>query len=436
MNIKYLSKNELLMLVAMVILVPLAGEIKFYPFNDIYRVSFGPPALFLFLLWLRKVPTVFCGLLTGLSVLIFRMILDGFHPQPFDWINSLQANFPSFSYYVAYSLVFFILKIHRYNQRPWVIGVLGIFNDFAAGLIELTIEVLSFGTFLTLDAIYKIFIIAIFRSFFVIGFFSTMKFHDSKLREAEMKKRNEHMMLLISNLYADTILLKKSLQHAEEVTKQSYSLYKVLQELKQGKKTFTLNEIPQQALRIAGEVHEIKKDNQRILSGLTKLISDENLHDYLDIESLFKAIIRSNKNYAELLGKNIHFYFSSSGSHPPYHVYTFISIINNLVANSVEAIMETGKIILSAEQQEDWLTIRIEDDGPGIPPSHKEVIFKPGFTLKFDSTGKSSTGIGLTYVKEVVEMLDGKVTLDEPKNGSGAIFIIRLPIEKLTRKGD
>ncbi|WP_395534221.1 ATP-binding protein [Neobacillus thermocopriae] len=424
------------MLVAMVILVPLAGEIKFYPFNEIYRVSFGPPALFLFLLWLRKVPTVICGLLAGLSVLTFRMILDGIHPQPFDWMNALQANFPSFTYYIAYSLVFFLLKIHRYNQRPWVIGVLGIFNDFAAGLIELTIEVLSFGTFLTLDAIYKIFIIAIFRSFFVIGFFSTMKFHDSKLKEAEIKKRNEHLMLLVSNLYAETILLKKSLQHAEEVTKQSYNLYKVLQQLKQGKKIYNLNEIPQQALRIAGEVHEIKKDNQRILSGLSKLISDENLHDYLDIQSLFKAIVRSNKNYAELLGKDIHFDFSYSGSHPPYHVYTFISIINNLVANSVEAIMDTGKIILSADQQEDWLTLRIEDNGPGIPTSHKEVIFKPGFTLKFDSTGKSSTGIGLTYVKEVVEMLEGNVTLNEPKEGSGAIFIIRLPIEKLTRKGD
>ncbi|MFH7817737.1 ATP-binding protein [Neobacillus thermocopriae] len=436
MNFKYLSKNELLMLVAMVILVPLAGEIKFYPFNEIYRVSFGPPALFLFLLWLRKVPTVICGLLAGLSVLTFRMILDGIHPQPFDWMNALQANFPSFTYYIAYSLVFFLLKIHRYNQRPWVIGVLGIFNDFAAGLIELTIEVLSFGTFLTLDAIYKIFIIAIFRSFFVIGFFSTMKFHDSKLKEAEIKKRNEHLMLLVSNLYAETILLKKSLQHAEEVTKQSYNLYKVLQQLKQGKKIYNLNEIPQQALRIAGEVHEIKKDNQRILSGLSKLISDENLHDYLDIQSLFKAIVRSNKNYAELLGKDIHFDFSYSGSHPPYHVYTFISIINNLVANSVEAIMDTGKIILSADQQEDWLTLRIEDNGPGIPTSHKEVIFKPGFTLKFDSTGKSSTGIGLTYVKEVVEMLEGNVTLNEPKEGSGAIFIIRLPIEKLTRKGD
>ncbi|NEX79073.1 sensor histidine kinase [Bacillus thermocopriae] len=424
------------MLVAMVILVPLAGEIKFYPFNEIYRVSFGPPALFLFLLWLRKVPTVICGLLAGLSVLTFRMILDGIHPQPFDWMNALQANFPSFTYYIAYSLVFFLLKIHRYNQRPWVIGILGIFNDFAAGLIELTIEVLSFGTFLTLDAIYKIFIIAIFRSFFVIGFFSTMKFHDSKLKEAEIKKRNEHLMLLVSNLYAETILLKKSLQHAEEVTKQSYNLYKVLQQLKQGKKIYNLNEIPQQALRIAGEVHEIKKDNQRILSGLSKLISDENLHDYLDIQSLFKAIVRSNKNYAELLGKDIHFDFSYSGSHPPYHVYTFISIINNLVANSVEAIMDTGKIILSADQQEDWLTLRIEDNGPGIPTSHKEVIFKPGFTLKFDSTGKSSTGIGLTYVKEVVEMLEGNVTLNEPKEGSGAIFIIRLPIEKLTRKGD
>jgi two-component system sensor histidine kinase YcbA len=115
-------------------------------------------------------------------------------------------------------------------------------------------------------------------------------------------------------------------------------------------------------------------------------------------------------------------------------VYTFISIINNLISNAVEAINETGKIEITAEQIQDWLTIRIQDNGPGIPKQYKEVIFKPGFTLKFDSTGKSSTGIGLTYVKELVEELEGKVVLEEDENGSGTTFILQLPIEKLTRK--
>lgn len=420
---------------AMAILVPLAGEIKFYPFNEIYRVSFGPPVLFLFLLALRKIPPVLCGALAGMSVLTFRIFLDVLFLQPFNWQTSLHDNFPSFFYYFTYSLVFFVLKIHQFNHRPWIIGFLGIVTEFAAGMIELFVESLAFGMVIPLDAIYNILIIAIFRSFFVIGLFSTIKFHESKLRETEIQKQNEHMMMLVSNLYEETVLLKKSLQHAEEITKQSYSLYKDLQDIKEGKKGLSWEGIPQQALKIAGEVHEIKKDNQRILSGLSKLITEESFLDYLDIQSLLSAIVRTNRNYAELLGKNIEFDFTYSGSHPTYHVYTFISIVNNLVSNAVEAIKEPGKITITADQEQDWLKIRIRDNGLGIPDRYKDVIFKPGFTLKFDSTGKSSTGIGLTYVKELVEELEGNVMLENTENGRGASFIIHLPIEKMTRKG-
>ncbi|MCH6267324.1 ATP-binding protein, partial [Bacillus sp. FJAT-50051] len=137
MNIKIFSKNELTLLAAMAILVPLAGEVKFYPFNEVYRVSFGPPALFLFLLGLRKVPAILCGTLAGVSVLVFRILLDAIFLEPFDWLVSIHANLPSFVYYFTYALVFFLLKIHQFNQLPWVIGLLGIVTEFAAGMSEL-----------------------------------------------------------------------------------------------------------------------------------------------------------------------------------------------------------------------------------------------------------------------------------------------------------
>ncbi len=427
-NILFLEKKELQILAAMVILLPLAGEIKFYPFNEFYRVSFGPPLLFLFLLGLKKVPSIICGVLAGVSVLIFRITLDFVFFQPFDWLGSLHANFPSFFYYFTYSLVFFLLKIHQFFNRPWLIGLLGILTELAAGFVELIVETVSYGTMTDLDAINKIIIIAIFRSFFVIGLFSSIRLREANLREAEVQKRNEHMMLLVSNLYEETVLLKKTVQDAEEITKQSYNLYRELQSIKEENQDLFPDRIPKQALGIAGEVHEIKKDNQRILSGLSKLITDESTLDYSDIQSLFSLIVRTHRKYAEHLGKNIEFAVVSTGTHPPYHVYTFISIVNNLVSNAVEAIKETGRIEISADLTHDWLQIRIHDNGPGIPFQYQDVIFKPGFTLKFDSTGKSSTGIGLTYVKEIVKKLEGEIRLENQEKDSGTTFIVRLPV--------
>lgn len=60
-------------LALMLITVPLAGELKFYPLNEEFRVSFGAPVFFFFLSLLRHVPAVLPGLLTGAAVFVFRV---------------------------------------------------------------------------------------------------------------------------------------------------------------------------------------------------------------------------------------------------------------------------------------------------------------------------------------------------------------------------
>ena len=59
----------------------------------------------------------------------------------------------------------------------------------------------------------------------------------------------------------------------------------------------------------------------------------------------------------------------------------------------------------------------------------------PGFTSKYDDLGNPSTGIGLSYVKEMVEQLEGDVTLEDRTEGKGSIFIIRLGIDHIISKG-
>lgn len=70
---------------------------------------------------------------------------------------------------------------------------------------------------------------------------------------------------------------------------------------------FQFGDLRQQALQIAGEVHDVKKDNQRIFAGLSKLISDESFTDYMSVHELVNIIIRANTKYARLLEKDIQF---------------------------------------------------------------------------------------------------------------------------------
>jgi two-component system sensor histidine kinase YcbA len=431
-----LQNKDISIIITLMIIVPIAGELKFHPFDDVFRVSFGTPIFFFSLLFFRKISAVAAGFLIGASVLTFRFALDWMTLGHFDAISSLAMRYPVFFYYFTYACLFQLLKVNRFHHNPLLIGCLGITIEIASSLVELMFHHLFvLRTAITVPALNKLIIIAVFRSFFVLAFFNMMKLYELRLRAAQIRKENENMLMHLSNLYVESVYLKKTLQNAETITKESYDLYRNMDSLKHEAKGLPIEEWGKKALRIAGEVHEIKKDNQRIFAGLSKLIASKSLPEYMHVNDLADMIIRINQKYAALLGKNIHFVSKVKGQHPTYHIYRMLSLINNLVANAVEAIQDTGTITISIEEENGWMECKVIDDGPGVPSKYKQLIFKPSFTSKYKEDGTPSTGIGLAYIKEMAEELEGEVMLQDRPGETGAMFIIRLPIRNLTKKG-
>jgi len=436
MNLSTLMKKEVNILALMMLTVPLAGELSFYPLNETFRVSFGPPVLFFFLLLLQKTPAIFSGFLTGTMVVVFRILIDFFMHDSFSWASAFQFHFPSFFFYFTYSFLFYLVKINRFQNRSLIIGLIGLIIEILSDSIELIFQYIVLETTITLGSINEMIMIAFAHSFIVLSFFNMMKLYEAQSRERQIRKQNEHMLMLISNLYEETIHLKKTLKNAENITKKSYDLYRDLKALEKRETHPHVHPEPysQKALRIAGEMHEVKKDNQRIFAGLSKLISNESFKDYMNAAELFHLIIRINEKYALSLGKDIQFEYSLKGKNDShYHVYTVLSLFNNLVANAVEAIKEKGIVRLSLGEIHDHVEFKVADTGPGIPPKYQTVIFKPGFTSKYDHFGTPSTGIGLSYVKEVVKELGGDILFEN--SFDGAVFSIKLPIHKLVQKG-
>ena len=89
-------------------------------------------------------------------------------------------------------------------------------------------------------------------------------------------------------------------------------------------------------------------------------------------------------------------------------MYTVLSIFNNLVANAVEAIEDKGFVIIKLYKRNQHIFFEVIDDGPGITQKYKKLVFKPGFTSKYDQAGTPSTGIGLSYINEMVTELGGE----------------------------
>lgn len=423
-----MPKEKISIFFVMLIAVPLAGELSFYPFEGDFRVSFGTPIFFFFLLWLRNINQMLAGFLVGISVVVFRILLEGVTGDRILWNEAFEMHYPVFFYYFTYGVMFHVMRVHHFYYRPIWIGGLGVLIEILASMIEISLRYVVSGDLINFSTLILIIEVAIIRSFFVLGFFNILIFRQAKLAEEEQRQRNEHMLMLISNLYSETIQLKKSMNHAEEITRDCYKLYRKL-------KTSLEQEYAKDALKIAGQVHEIKKGSQRIYAGLSNVISNEKLSDFLSIEEIGEIIIHSNEKYAQLLGKSIQFHFNLKGDHPAYHTFLVLSILNNLVSNAVEAIEDSGSITVSVSRQGQTVEFQVMDNGPGILEKNKPYIFQHGFTTKYDLSGKPSTGIGLSYVKEVVENMGGVLVLNDKIGSKQTIFTINLPIESLVQKG-
>ncbi|KAB2487364.1 sensor histidine kinase [Priestia endophytica] len=419
-------KERIWILLLMMIAVPLAGEFNFYPFDDTFRVSLGTPVFFLFLLWKRGIHPNILGILTGISVFVFRFLL-AVGIQDISVEEAMYLHFPAFFYYVMYAFVFHWTKLNERHDQPFVIGFLGVMIELFASGSEMAIRSFLANQDISLLAIEELFFIAFIRSFFVLGFFNIFKLREAKFAEEEQRRQKEKMLLFISNLYEESVQLKKTMQNAEEITRMCYAFYRLL---KSGENN---GRDAQTALQIAGLVHEIKKDNQRIYAGVSELMSSENLQDYMNIEQLGNIMFVSNRRYAEALHKDVSFSLHVDGDHPPYHVYMVLSLINNLLANAVEAIKKEGYISLHVKRKDQFVEFCVSDNGPGIAPKLKEVIFTEGFTTKFDSVGNPSTGIGLSYVKQTVEKWGGHIRLMD--NYKETAFIVELPINAMIEKG-
>lgn len=103
----------------------------------------------------------------------------------------------------------------------------------------------------------------------------------------------------------------------------------------------------------------------------------------------------------------------------------------NLIVNAAHAIEASGKplpglLSVATRHIGDEVEIRIADNGTGVPAAIRDRIFDPFFTTK--DVGKG-TGQGLAICRDVVVIKHGgKIELDG-REGDGAIFIIRLPID-------
>lgn len=403
------SPNSFSAMVLIAVLTAVGGEVKFIPFEEEpFRFGLGS-VIFLLAAIIRPTSILKTGAVTAITVFLFRLLLDVYIYDASSFIEHI----PAALFYITFAISLHIARLDRFRTDPVRLGFYGAVLEALANTVEqLAITLLITGQLILLDDYLLFIAVAVLRSYFVAGLFSAMAL-------SEEKRRTEQLLGIGADLYAETLYLQKSMRQMEKITADGFDLYKQLKEAD--------NPLYFKALMLSQEIHEVKKDSERIYAGLSKIITAEHTDAYM-LSGLLQLIIESNVRYGEFLHKDIQFEVAFEEDFETKEHILLLAMLNNIISNAIEAIEEEGFIKLAVETNKETTVFTIENNGPCIPDYVLPVIFDPGYTTKFSETGKPSTGIGLSHVQTIVQRLEGTM---EVSSADTTVFTITLPTYKL-----
>jgi two-component system sensor histidine kinase CreC len=103
--------------------------------------------------------------------------------------------------------------------------------------------------------------------------------------------------------------------------------------------------------------------------------------------------------------------------------------VSNLVQNALEFTPAGGTVTLAAKAHDGRVFVIVEDTGPGVPDYALEKIFDRFYSLPRPDTGRKSSGLGLSIVREIARLHGGEIALENrTSGGTGARAVLTLPI--------
>ena len=100
-------------------------------------------------------------------------------------------------------------------------------------------------------------------------------------------------------------------------------------------------------------------------------------------------------------------------------------LIRNLLENSIRHVGEQGRVGLTVIERDQYAVLSVSDNGPGIPSGERSRALERFYRIP--GSASSGSGLGLSIVGRVVELLAGEIELSDPAVGRGLVVTARLP---------
>ena len=405
------------------IFIILLAQINLDIFASNFRVSMGILLLPILIFLYQKIPVLPITLLAGSGVYLSRVLIHslqcGFEA------HALLDFFPELIFYYVYGSLFFLyFRKQDYKLPHKGCYVVLFFMDYLANLTELVcrLQLDAFSASLQIN----ILLVALARTAILWAVATGLSQYKFLLISTEHAHRYQRLILLISKLNSEVIWMHKNTSMIEDAMAKSYRLFSQLQDSNADP------ELTQNALTVAKDIHEVKKEYLMILRGISDAL-ELNLHDgQMQLSDILTVLQNSLLMLASEKGKKIDFQISMETNFKTDKHYFLLSVFRNLFTNAVEANSD-GSILLnfSQQMQGDKYIFDITDNGPGIPAENLDYIFNPGFSTKINfQTGEISRGLGLNLVEDIVKnQFQGAIRVES--HPGKTTFSITIPKDQL-----
>ncbi len=194
--------------------------------------------------------------------------------------------------------------------------------------------------------------------------------------------------------------------------------------------SFMNNENNQQyALYIKNAINSTDEMNDTInmIVALTKM--EEGLltlkNESIDLQSLFLDL---KNRFLQSTAKEvqINIYTETDNTHLMGDYRLLWQCFANIIDNAIKYSNNKVQVDITIRQQEHWMAISVKDNGRGISEDNLQLIFNKYSRIDTDNSGVKGFGIGLNYVKNIIEKHKGKINVSS-KAGEGSVFTILLP---------
>ncbi|MEJ2450451.1 MAG: hybrid sensor histidine kinase/response regulator [Gammaproteobacteria bacterium] len=157
-------------------------------------------------------------------------------------------------------------------------------------------------------------------------------------------------------------------------------------------------------------------------------VSQSSLDERLDLNTLIHDTREANDLYA---GKKQTLLNTELASHlPPVNAESFKirQVLDNMIGNAIKFSPPGSHVVIRSQLQGDSVQVEVVDDGPGLTPADQAQLFISGVQLSNKPTGgESSSGIGLSLCKELIEATGGRIGA-RTNPDRGATFWFSLPV--------